>query len=289
MSIAVVTDSTASLTQQLRREHGIRVVPLHVVVDGTDRVEGDDGDTDWVVAALRRKADISTSRPTPATFLRAYQEAAKGGAEAIISVHLSASLSGTIDSARSAAIESPVPVHVVDSRSIGMTVGFAAIGATRDAAAGRDVEDVAERLSRRLDAGSVRLLVHSLERLRRGGRIGGAAALLGSALAVKPVLHVEDGQVEPLERVRTASRAIARLQALTEADCADLPEWADGVEIAVQHIDADERSSALAASLAESLPEHAGGRIESATLSAVVAAHVGLGTIGVAVLPRLRD
>ncbi|MGO1166822.1 MAG: DegV family protein [Janibacter sp.] len=289
MSIAVVTDSTVSLTQELRREHGIAVVPLHVVVDGTDRVEGDDGDTTWVVEALRRKADISTSRPTPATFLRTYQEAAKGGAEAIVSVHLSSSLSGTIDSARSAAIESPVPVHVVDSRSIGMAVGFAAVGAARDAAAGHPVEDVVERLERRLGASTVRLLVHSLERLRRGGRIGGAAALLGSALAVKPVLHVEDGQVEPLERVRTASRAIARLQALTEADCAALPEWADGVEIAVQHIDADERARALREALVESLGSGTPGRVETATLSAVVSAHVGLGTIGVAVLPRLRD
>lgn len=289
MNIAVVTDSTASLTPDLCREHGIHVVPLHVVVDGTERAEGEGGDPAWVVEALRRKADVSTSRPSPATFLRVYEEAAKGGAEAIISVHLSDSLSGTADSARSAALESPVPVHVVDSRSIGMVVGFAAIGATRDATAGRAVEEVVERMERRLVGSSVRLLVHTLERLRRGGRIGGAAALLGSALAVKPVLHVEDGQVEPLERVRTASRAIARLQALTEADCADLPEWADGVEIAVQHIDADERATALADALTESLGEHTSGPVETTTLSAVVAAHVGLGTIGVALLPRLRD
>lgn len=288
MTIAVVTDSTASLTQDLCREHGIRVVPLHVVVDGRERAEGEGGDPAWVVEALRRKADVSTSRPAPATFLRTYEEAAKGGAEAIISVHLSGSLSGTADSARSAALESPVPVHVVDSRSIGMVVGFAAVGATRDAAAGRDVAEVVERMERRLGGSSVRLLVHTLERLRRGGRIGGAAALLGSALAVKPVLHVEDGQVEPLERVRTASRAIARLQALTEADCADLPEWADGVEIAVQQIDADERADGLADALTDSLGD-AAGPVETTTLSAVVAAHVGLGTIGVALVPRLRD
>lgn len=285
MSTAVVTDSTASLTQELRSEHGVHVVPLHVVVDGVDRIEGDGADTDWVVDALRRKADVSTARPSPAVFLRAYEQAAKDGAEAIVSVHLSGALSGTIDSARSAALESPVPVHVVDSRAIGMALGFAAIGAARDARAGRDVEDVVARLERRCAASTVRLVVHSLERLRRGGRIGGAAALLGSALAVKPVLHMVDGQVEPLERVRTAGRAIARLQALTEGDCADLPDWADGVEVAVHHIDAAERAEPLA----EDLAAHIDGRVDPAPLSAVVAAHVGLGTVGVAVSPRPRD
>ncbi|MDN5715905.1 MAG: DegV family protein [Janibacter sp.] len=285
MSIAVITDSTASLPQELRTEHGITVVPLHVVVDGQDRVEGDDEGADWVVDALRRKADISTSRPAPLAFLRAYEKAAQGGAESIISVHLSAQMSGTADSARSAALESPVPVHVVDSHTIGMAVSFAAIGATRDAAAGRDVEDVLERLERRLDASSVRLLVHSLDRLRRGGRIGGARALLGSALAVKPVLHVQDGQVEPLERVRTAGKAIARLQALTVDYSDALPGWADGVDVAVQHVDAGERAQGLARTLADALST----KVETTRLSATVASHVGLGTIGVAVVPRIRD
>lgn len=285
MSIAVVTDSTASLTQDLRTEHGIVTVPLHVVVDGQERVEDDTAEIDWVVDALRRKAEITTSRPAPISFLRAYERAAKGGAEAIVSVHLSSELSGTVDSAHSAALESPVPVHVIDSRTIGMAVGFAAVSASRDAANGRDVEDVVERMERRLGASSVRLLVHSLERLRRGGRIGGAAALLGSALAIKPVLHVQDGRVEPLERVRTAGRAIARLQALTEESCAAVPDWACGVDIAVQHIDAAERAHGLGRVLADSEST----RVETTRLSATVASHVGLGTVGVVVVPRIRD
>lgn len=284
MSIAVVTDSTASLPLELRSEHGITVVPLHVVVDSQERVD-DDSINDWVVDALHRKADISTSRPAPISFLRAYEAAAKGGVQAIVSVHLSSDLSGTVDSARSAALESPVPVHVIDSRTIGMGVGFAAVAASRDAAAGRDVDDVVERLERRLGVSSARWLVHSLDRLRRGGRIGGAAALLGSALAVKPVLHVHDGQVEPLERVRTAGKAIARLQELTVQDSQSLPDWADGVDIAVQHIEADDRAQALARALADAVST----RVETTRLSATVASHVGLGTIGVAVLPHIRD
>lgn len=285
MNIAVVTDSTASLTETLRSRHGITVVPLHVVVDGVDRPEGDGADTGWVVEALRAKAEITTARPAPAAFLAAYREAAKGGADAIISVHLSGHLSGTVDSARSAAPESPVPVHVVDSQLVGMALGFAAVGAARDAEAGRDVEEVVERMERRCAASSVRLVVHSLDRMRRGGRISNAAALFGSALAVKPMLHMVDGGVQPLERVRTTTKAIARLQALTEAACDDLPEWADGVDIAIHEIDAGER----AGTLADHLAAHVDGDVEATTLSAVVAAHVGLGTVGVVVSPRPRD
>lgn len=285
MSTVVVTDSTSGLSAAERAEHGIGVVPLVLVVDGRERIEGDEVDSGAVVDALRRRAEISTSRPAPATFLRAYEAAAKGGATQIISVHLSGGLSGTVEAARSAALESPVPVHVVDSRVIGMALGFATIGAARDAARGLPVEQVVARLEQRCGASTVRLVVHSLEQLRRGGRIGGARALLGSALALKPVLHMVDGHVEPLERVRTAGKAIARLQALTLQDCHDLPGWADGVDIAVHHLDAQERAAALAEALRESLDSP----VSLSPLTAVIGAHVGLGTIGVGVSPRPRD
>lgn len=284
MSTAVITDSTATLPAAVVAEHGIRVVPLQLVIDGGERIEGDGADASVVVDALHRKAEISTSRPSPATFLRAYEQAAKGGADDIISLHLSAGLSGTIEAARAAADEAPVPVRVVDSRSVGMGLGFAAIGAARDAAAGRELPEIVERAELRCGATSVRLVVHSLDRLHRGGRIGGAKALLGSALAIKPVLHMVDGHVEPLERVRTAGRAIARLQELTVAECEALPDWADGVEVGVHHLDAATRAEPLAAALAERIE----GPVELAPMSAVIGAHVGLGTIGVVVSPRPR-
>lgn len=285
MSIAVVTDSTASLPPALRREHGIRAVPLHLVVDGVDRVEGDEADATSVIEALRRKASVSTARPAPKSFLDAYEAAAADGATEIISMHISGALSGTSDSARAAAEDAPVPVHVVDSRTVAMDLGFAAIGAARDAAAGRDVADVVERAKRRCAASSVRLVVTSLEQLRRGGRIGGASALLGSALSIKPVLHVVDGEVQPLERVRTTNKAIARLRALVQQDCENLPDWADGVEIAVHHVDAAERAQPLA----ESLIEQVDAPVDLYPISAIIGAHVGIGTVGVAVSPRPRD
>lgn len=284
MSTAVITDSTATLPAAVVAQHGIRVVPLQLVIDGGERIEGDGADPAVVVDALHRKAEISTARPSPATFLRAYEQAAKGGADDIVSLHLSGGLSGTVESARAAADEAPVPVRVVDSRSVCMGLGFAAIAAAQDAAAGLDLQEIAERAELRCRATSVRLVVHSLERLHRGGRIGGARALLGSALAIKPVLHMVDGHVEPLERVRTASRALARLQELTVAECEALPDWADGVEVGVHHLDATARAEPLAAALSERIE----GPVELSPMSAVIGAHVGLGTIGVVVSPRPR-
>lgn len=288
MRIAVVTDSTASLPPEDVAAAGLVVVPLHVHVGGQDHTEGEGVggiSPDEVAAALRAREEVSTSRPTPATFVEAYEQAAAKGAEAIVSVHLSAQLSGTASSAESAAGDSPVPVHVVDSGTIGMALGFGALGAAEDAAAGRPVEEVVERLRRRVAASSIRLYVDTLEHLRRGGRIGGAQALLGSALAIKPILELRDGVVEPLERVRTRGRALSRLRELAEDALADLPGWADGAGLAVQHVDARERADALAADLQPQVEEE----VRIVETSAVIGAHVGPGTVGVVVSPRPQD
>lgn len=289
MSIAIVTDSTASLPPEDTADAGITVVPLHVVIDGQDHVEGGEGSTgispEEVAAALRSRQQVATARPSPAVFLEVYERLAASGADEIVSVHLSGGLSSTVESARAAAGDSPAPVHVVDSRIVGMAVGLATVGAATDVAAGRTVEEVVAGIERRCAASSVRMYVDTLEHLRRGGRIGGARALLGSALAIKPILQVLDGHVEPLERVRTRSKALARLQELSELACADLPEWSDGVEVAVQHIDARERAEEVARGLAE----HVGGEVRIVELSAVIGAHVGPGTLGITVSPRPRD
>lgn len=285
MRIAVVTDSTASLTDDERAAAGVVVVPLHVVVDDADHLEGPGGlSPEELAPALRADAQVATARPAPAAFARAYREAAEGGAEAIVSVHLSAGLSSTLGSAQAAAGESPVPVQVIDSGTIGVTLGAVALGAAADAAVGRELGEVVERVDRRCAASSVRLYVDTLDHLRRGGRIGGARALLGSALAIKPILELRDGQVEPLERVRTRGKALARLVELTESACAALPDWADGAEVAVQHVDAPERAAEVAAQLAGRVP----GEVRVLELSAVVGAHLGPGAIGVGVCPRPR-
>jgi DegV family protein with EDD domain len=282
VNVAIVTDSTAYLPQSVVAEHGIEVVPLHVVIGGTEFSEGVDVTTAEVATALRAFKPVSTSRPSPHAFLDAYEKAAADGADAIVSVHISAEMSSTIESAHLAAAHSPVPVKVVDSRSLGMAMGYAVVSAAELAASGASLDDVAAQARSRAQAATVVFYVDTLEHLRRGGRIGAASALLGSALAIKPILGLSDGSIEPLERVRTSSRALARLEELAFA--ASEAAGPEGVDVAVHHLDSAARADTLADRLAERLGEPAS--VQVVELGAVVGAHVGPGTLAVAVSPR---
>jgi EDD domain protein, DegV family len=282
VNVAIVTDSTASLPEELVASHGIAVVPLHVVLGGQQYSEGVDITAVELAAALRKFGTVSTSRPSPQAFLDAYEAAAAGGADSVVSVHISSDMSGTVGSATLAAGQSPIPVEVVDSRSVGMALGYAALSAAVAAQQGKDVKTVAAIASTRARAATVIFYVDTLEHLRRGGRIGAASALLGSALAIKPLLALSDGHIDPIEKVRTAARALNRLEelALQASDSAG----DSGVDIAVHHLDSPTRASDLVDRLR--------ARVSSSTkvilveLGVVVGAHVGPGTIAVAVSPR---
>ncbi|SDO77619.1 EDD domain protein, DegV family [Pedococcus dokdonensis] len=282
MSVAIVTDSTAYLPASVVDAHSIQVVPLHVIVGGTEFSEGVDITTAEVAAALRSFKPVSTSRPSPQSFLDAYEKAAAGGADGIVSVHISADMSSTVESAHLAAQQSPVPVRVVDSRSLGMAMGYAVVSAAELASRGGTADDVAAQARSRSEASTVVFYVDTLEHLRRGGRIGSASAFLGSALAIKPILGLVDGHIRPLEKVRTSSRALARLEELA----ASAIEKADaGVDIAVHHLDSQARADDLAARLTDRLAA-GDGEVRVVELGAVVGAHVGPGTLAVAVSPR---
>jgi DegV family protein with EDD domain len=284
VSVAVVTDSTAYLPSELTEGYGIHVVPLYVVLPGRSGREGLDVGPDDVARALAvRGQTVSTSRPTPGDFVAAYRRALDEGADRLVSVHLSAELSSTSDAARLAAAQvGEHIVTVVDSRSAAMGCGFAVLAAARSAAAGADAAEVAETARRTAAQTSTFFVVDTLEHLRRGGRIGAAAAVLGSALAVKPVLHVQDGRVVPLEKVRTAARANNRL-VQRAVECAG-----DGaVSIAVHHLAAAERAEHLAGELRERLP---GLReLHVSELGAAIGAHVGPGAVGVVIAPFWQE
>ncbi|HET9632605.1 MAG TPA: DegV family protein [Terrabacter sp.] len=281
MTVRVVTDSTAYLPSELARTHGIEVVPLHVVVGGIDRVEGQDITAAQVAAALREYTIVTTSRPTPTVFAETYQRLADEGASSIVSIHLSSQMSGTVEAARLAAAEAPVPVEVVDSGTIGMAMGFAVVAAAEAASSGAEVPAVVEAVHDRLGPSGVLFYVDTLEHLRRGGRIGAASALLGSALSIKPILAVRGGRIVPVEKVRTSSRALARIEAMVVEH---VGRDGHAVDIAVHHLDAAARAEQIAAQLRTIVPGEP--TVLVVELGAVVGAHVGPGTVAIAVSPR---
>jgi DegV family protein with EDD domain len=281
--VVVVTDSTASLPPELAQDRGIRVVPLQVVIGAKVLDEGPDGATPAVVAeALRDFVPVSTSRPAPALFADVYRELEADGVDEIVSVHLSGEMSGTYESAQLAALEVDLPIHVVDSGQVGIATGFAALTAADVLEAGGTGEEAAQAALARGHAASSLFYVDTLEHLRRGGRIGAAAAIFGSALSVKPLLEIKDGRVVPRERVRTASRALARL--------ADLAVEAAGdqqVDVCVSHLASPQRAEELAATLTDRLATGLDGReVMCGELGAVLGAHVGPGMVAVCVSPR---
>jgi DegV family protein with EDD domain len=284
VSVAVVTDSTAYLPDELVEGYGIHVVPLYVVLAGHSGREGwDIGPGDVARALGVRGQTVSTSRPTPGDFVAAYRRALATGADRLVSIHLSSELSGTWDAARLAA--SQVGEHivtVVDSRSAAMGAGFAVLAAARSAAAGADAAAVARAAQETADATRTFFVVDTLEYLRRGGRIGSAAAVLGSALAVKPVLHVQDGRVVPLEKVRTSARALNRLVQRAVEAAGQGP-----VSVAVHHLAAPERAERLAAELRDRLPQLR--ELHVTELGAAIGAHVGPGAVGIVVAPFWQE
>jgi DegV family protein with EDD domain len=277
--VAIVTDSTAYLPDEVVQEHGIRVVPLQVVIGGTSYDEGSGVSSATVAEALRAWTPVSTSRPGPFAFLSVYERAAEEGHTSVVSLHLSSDMSGTYESAVMGARDAPIPVRVVDSRSLGMGLGFAVVTAAELAASGATLDEVAAAAQKRVAAASAVFYVDTLEYLRRGGRIGAAAAFLGSALAIKPLLHLVDGHIEPLEKVRTSARAIARLEELAVERAGEGP-----VDVAVHHLANADRAAALAERLRGRLPHL--GHLHVSEVGAVVGAHVGPGMLAVVVSPR---
>lgn len=281
MPVAVVTDSTAYLPDELAGRHGLTVVPLTVVIDGVEGQEGIEvAPADLTRALNQRRGQVSTSRPAPERFAQVYRRLFDAGASGVVSVHLSAELSGTLAAATLAAAEFGDRVSVVDSRSTGMGLGFPALAAGAAAAAGADLTEVRRAALLAIERTHTYFYVDTLEFLRRGGRINAAEALLGTALSVKPILHVTGGTIVVRDKVRTASRGMARLAELAVA-AAGTAE----VDVAVHHLAAPHR----AAELIDALRVRLAGRLRDHYLTevgAVVGAHAGPGLAGVVVHRR---
>lgn len=282
MPVAIVTDSSAYLPPEVAA--GITVVPLSVALGGIDGDEGIDVSPAEVAAALaERRVSVTTSRPAPERFVQTYREVLDAGADAIVSVHLSAKLSGTYEGATLAAREvDPDRIAVVDARSAGMGLGFCALAAAEVAAEGGDLASVRDAAQAAVARTTTLFYVDTLEFLRRGGRISAASALVGTALSVKPILHVADGAIVARDKVRTAARALDRL-----VDLAAEAAGGSRVDIAVHHLVAPERAEGLSTALSERLGDRI-RRLWITEVGAAVGAHCGPGLASV-VVHRLHD
>ena len=279
-TVAVVTDSTSYLPPDVAERFGITVVPLHVRMADKLLLEGVELSPDqfakWIISPGR----TASTQPPPVAAFRAAYEALPF--HDIVSIHLSGRLSGTREAAVSAAYEladsGRARVKVVDSRQAAMGLGFAVIEAAQVAAKGGDIFDVAaaaEESSRRT---TMIFYVETLEYLRRGGRIGGAAALLGTALQMKPLLHLVNGTIEPMARVRGGAKAIQRLEDTIVEEAGTGP-----IDVCIHHLAAHEGADALSARLRHRLPGLE--MMYKSEVGAVIGAHVGPGLLG-AVLHR---
>lgn len=208
--IRVVTDSASDLPPELADAEGIEVVPLYVTFGGETYRDGVDLKPQEFFARLRASDELpTTAQPTPGDFVRAFERLASQGATGIVVLTLSSGISGTFNSALQAArMWKERAVEVIDSRTALMAQGFGALAAARLARAQASLEEVANEARRVLKRTRLLAAVPTLEYLRRGGRIGRAAALVGNLLQIKPVVGDQDGVVTPVARLRTWKRAL---------------------------------------------------------------------------------
>lgn len=276
--VAVVTDSTACLPPDLLASSGVRVVPLRVTAGGLVSDDGPAALSGALAAELRRGARLSTASPAPAAFAAAYAAAAAAGADAVVSVHVSAGLSGTVNSATLAAAGAPVPVRVIDSRSLGMGLGFAALAAAEAAGSGGTLDDVAAAAAGRAARLRSFFVLDTLDQLSAGGRLDPGFPGAGSGLTSRPLLHLAGGKVAVLEKLRTPSAAVRRLEeAAAEAAAGQR------VDLAVQYLGDRERAVALASRLERLIPQARHRYLAEA--GPVILAHTGPGMLGVVVAP----
>ena len=275
-SVAIVTDSTADLPPELAASRSITVVPLTLNFDGQSLLDGVDiRPEDFYRRLPGVTTHPTTSQPSPGRFAEAYA-ALLAGHESVISIHISEKLSGTYASAcQAAAMTDPKRVRVIDSQLVSMSLGLITLTASAMSSKGADVEAIESKVLNMRAHVQTYFSVATLEFLRRGGRIGRAGALLGSVLQVKPVLCIRDGQVTPLERVRTFERALNRIVELTRE-----VDRGHGVCIIVGHADAAADAERIGREL-EPIAE----TLMIQPLGPVVGAHAGPGVVGVGCYP----
>ena len=276
MGVRIVTDSTADIPAEVADALGIAVVPLTVFFGEEAFLDGVDLDNAGFYRKLESSKDLPrTSQPAPATFQAAYTRLVDEGADAILSVHLSSKLSGTYQSACTARDSLPesvrhIPIEVIDSKSISVGMSRAIMLAAEEARRGLGLEEIKAHALDQLARTHILAVLDTLEYVKRGGRIGGARAMLGNMLSVKPLIALKDGEVVPVEQPRTRSKAYARVaQLLAEKG-------------KVEYVSIAEASEDVGQQLAEAIKSIYSGDIPIYRLGASLGTHTGPGTAAIA-------
>jgi DegV family protein with EDD domain len=279
--VAIVVDTTHYMPRQMVEDNGMHQVSLYVNSGDEHEREIDMPDFDAFYERLRSAAQLpTTSQPSIGDFLSVYEPLVEGGQD-IVSVHLSGGISGTVESARQAAADllARKPqrrIEVVDTRSACGAIGLDALAGAAAARAGGDIDAVTARVRASIEARKIWFAVDTLEFLKRGGRIGTAQAWLGGALKIKPILTC-DGEITPIERVRTSSRAFERMVDYLRS------RHDDGCDAwVVQHIQAAEQAEAL---VERGRAIFGSEPLFVSEIGPVIGTHVGPGLLGVGGIP----
>ncbi len=275
MTIRIVTDSSADLPADLVQKHAITVLPCYVVVDDQTFKDGVEIQPDEFYRRLQSKGRTpTTAQPTVADFQEVYRHLV-GRGDQVISIHVSAKLSGTLNSAEQAkaSLEDGAPVEIIDSRLASMPLGLVVLDAAIIAAEGGDYLQAAAKVRERLGLHHGLFALDTLEYLHKGGRIGKARAFMGSVLNVKPILRLQDGEAHPVERPRNRERAMRRLVELTQ-------ELAPVHRLAVIYSTDPVRMAELKQELTGLVPA---GQIIEARFGSTLGTYIGPDALGVAV------
>lgn len=277
MPVVVVTDSSSRLPESVTEHYGIRQVPLHVTIEDKDYREGVDHIPEDVVST----PGVTTLGANPSELTEYFESALEASDGAgVVAVHMSRKLSGTWSSARLAAEKFSGQVRIVDSRSVGLAVGFTAVAAAQAAADGADRDRVYESAIRQAATVDSLLCVQQLDNLRQSGRISAAGKIFGSALSIKPILHMVDGTLQLKERHRTFSKALDKM-----VDAAVESAGGRAVTVGVQHCETPDVAAELLATLRNRL------RMVTSELTVdlgpILGSHVGPGSVGIVIASHL--
>lgn len=278
--VIVVTDSTATIPAQLLNGHTVQVLPLQVIWDHKVLRDGVDiQPQEFYERLAKAKTMPSTSQATPEEFKVAYSSLLDQGYD-ILSIHISSRLSGTLESAIQAKKAFPgAKIELVDSLSTSMALGFQVLSAARMASIGAGLTEVKAVAEKALSHTGVYFALNTLEFLHRGGRIGGAAAFMGTMLNLKPLLELRDGRIEAVERVRTFNKTVDRLLDLVEAR---LDRDKGPIRLAAIHANDQEKADELLARAIKRFSNTVVTDAVTTSVSPVLGTHTGPGALGLA-------